>query len=189
MKSALRLFVAVPLPGHLKEGLGNWMSGVKKTISFRKWVHPEDLHITLQFLGEVEGSRIPSIEKALEQAAAKSSSMRLQLGQTGTFGRGSAPSILWVGLEGSLEALHSLHKQVELAMTDTGFPSEERKFKPHVTVARTYQGQGWDQAELGRCPLPEACLIPWQADRLVLYQSRLGARPMYEPLRIFTFTE
>ncbi|AFC32964.1 2'-5' RNA ligase [Paenibacillus mucilaginosus 3016] len=189
MNSTLRLFAAVPLPDYLKESLGGWISGVKNSVPFRKWVHPQDLHITLQFLGEVEGARTPSIEKALETAAARSRSFRLQLGHSGTFGRASSPSILWVGLDGSLEELRFLQKQVEGAMTDVGFQAEERKFKPHVTVARTYQGQaGWDQTELSRHPLPEACLIPWQADRLVLYQSRLGARPMYEPVSSFSLS-
>ncbi|MCZ8519297.1 MULTISPECIES: RNA 2',3'-cyclic phosphodiesterase [Paenibacillus] len=186
MESTLRLFAAVGLPGELKASLGEWMHRMKGTVPFRKWVHPEDLHITLQFLGEVGASRSREIEQALEVTAARSRPFQLQLGSIGTFGKTSAPSILWVGLSGELEELRVLHEQVEKAMSGVGFQAEERKFQPHITLARTYQGiHSWDREQQINTSLPEACLVPWQTDQLILYRSRLGHQPMYEPVRIY----
>lgn len=190
----VRLFVAVPLPDTLKAEIGAAMSGLKQRLSFRKWVHPDDLHITLKFIGEAPPSAIGAIETALERVAARSTPFPLALAGIGTFGAGPAPRVLWLGLGGRLEPLKALQSDVERQLASLGYEPEGRPYAPHITLARQYGGSApmprealKDAAGLG--PEADADTPPrqWTVDRIALYRSHFGRSPMYEPIRTVAF--
>lgn len=96
---------------------------------------PENLHLTLRFLGEVDRNGLPAIEQAMDEAAQGAKPFQLQLGSWGHFSRG-AKKILWVGLQGEVRYLHQLFQWVEEALVLRGFPRETRKLRAHITMAR-----------------------------------------------------
>ncbi|MEJ2033667.1 MAG: RNA 2',3'-cyclic phosphodiesterase [Deltaproteobacteria bacterium] len=124
-----RLFVAIDLPGEIKEKLGAMGFGIPGA----KWVEPEQLHLTLRFIGEVDGGVFADIREALEGVQGEPFAMRLK--GFGHFPPRKQPRVLWVGVEAN-EDLVRLRNRVEKAMVRVGLEPEHRKFSPHITLAR-----------------------------------------------------
>lgn len=106
------------------------------------WVRPENIHLSLKFLGEVEDSRASELHAALRRAAGGGSGaapphrpLAIQIAGFGVFPDYHRPRVLWAGVtpEPSLELLQHA---VEQAFGPLGFPTEARAFRPHVTVGR-----------------------------------------------------
>lgn len=123
-----RLFTAVELPEDVKDRLGD----LEKPLPGAKWVPTDDLHITLRFLGDVEGR----IERELCEflAGIDADAFELRLADLGVFG-GNEPRIIWAGVADN-PALEALARANERAARAAGLPPENRAYKPHVTLAR-----------------------------------------------------
>ena len=103
-----------------------------------KWVRPENIHLSLKFLGDVEETREPELRTALQRAAGVRSEPRpltLQLTGFGAFPDYHRPHVLWAGVTPE-PGLELLQHGVEQAFAPLGFPTEPRAFRPHVTLAR-----------------------------------------------------
>jgi len=124
----LRLFVGIEFPPELKLRLSLLSTGMPGA----KWVDAGNLHLTLRFIGEVDGGVAADIDEALVRVRARR--FMLQLAGTGVFG-GGKPRTLWVGIERHPD-LVSLRDKIEQALIRIGLEPEQRKFAPHVTLAR-----------------------------------------------------
>ena len=125
----LRLFVGIGFPPALKLQLSLLRSGVPGA----KWVDPGNFHLTLRFIGETDEVVAADIDDALVRLRGRR--FTLQLAGTGVFG--DRPRSLWVGVERSPE-LVALRDKIEQALIRAGLPPEQRKFAPHVTLARLH---------------------------------------------------
>ena len=124
----LRLFVGIEFPPELKLHL----SMLCTSIPGARWVDAGNLHLTLRFIGEVGEDVAADIDEAL--AGLRARRFTVQLAGTGVFG-GNRPRALWVGVERHPD-LVSLHAKIEQALIGIGIEPEQRKFAPHVTLAR-----------------------------------------------------
>lgn len=124
-----RLFVAVDLPEEIKKEVGAMGFGIPGA----KWVEPEQLHLTLRFIGEVDGGVFADIREALDEVRGEPFPMRLK--GFGHFPPRKPPRVLWVGVEGN-EELVRLRNRIEQALVRAGLEPEHRKFSPHITLAR-----------------------------------------------------
>ncbi len=131
----LRLFVALALPATVKAQLAALSGGIPGA----RWVPPENYHLTLRFIGEIEPWRAEEVDTAL--AAIRAPRFELALAGIGTFEKAGRIQSLHVTAERS-EALSRLQAKVETALQRVGLEPERRRFAPHVTLART------DKAEL-----------------------------------------
>ncbi|WP_248930308.1 RNA 2',3'-cyclic phosphodiesterase [Paenibacillus hamazuiensis] len=183
MSETIRLFIAVPLPDPVKRELEKRCLTLRQELPFQKWVHPDDMHITLQFLGETPSGKADRIREELGRLAAETEPMRLAIEGLGTFGKPSAPSILWAGVRGDVPQLAALQKRVEAAMEPLGFAAEGRAYSPHVTLARRYSGA----SAFSRQAMPAWAgdALAWTAGDIVLYRSHLTRKPMYENIGSF----
>ena len=125
----LRLFVGIGFPPALKLQLSLLRSGVPGA----KWVDPGNFDLTLRFIGETDEVVAADVDDALVRLRARR--FTLQLAGTGVFG--DRPRSLWVGVERSPE-LVALRDKIEQALIRAGLPPEQRKFAPHVTLARLH---------------------------------------------------
>jgi RNA 2',3'-cyclic 3'-phosphodiesterase len=123
----LRLFVGIGFPPELKLQLSLLCSGVPGA----KWVDPGNFHLTLRFIGEIGEDVAADVDDALSRVRARR--LTLQIAGTGVFG--DKPRSLWAGIERSPE-LVGLRDKIEQALIRVGLPPEQRKFAPHVTLAR-----------------------------------------------------
>jgi 2'-5' RNA ligase len=185
-----RLFIAVELPPAAIEEIGTFINGMPvKTDGLVRWTARENVHITLQFLGETAVSKVPEIQEKLAAAAASTGPILLSLGETGAFPTLHAPRILWIGLTGEVRKLVQLQGRIEGAMRSLGFEPERRPFSPHITVGRAGRnltdqeagdtGFGWRRAKLPK----ERAQVP--VSEVTLFRSRLQqGGPVYE--KVFT---
>lgn len=135
----VRAFVAVKLPDEVIEFLRQVQSGLKKEgldIKDVKWVRPENIHLTLKFLGDIKSSEIDAIGSAIKAAAAPFPPLALSASGLGAFPGVKRPRVLWSGVGGDLEALSSLHARLDEALSTVGIEKETKKFKGHLTLAR-----------------------------------------------------
>jgi 2'-5' RNA ligase len=187
---SLRLFVAVDLPGQVREALGRLQGDLRRhDLSDLRWVRPQGIHLTLKFLGETPAGKVAVITEALAGAIGGRRSFRLALGEPGTFGSRRGPRVLWLDVIGDTEPLGELQAAVEEALAEAGFPPEERRFSPHLTLARVRQpappGMGERVARALRTVTPPRA--EFDVREVVLMRSTLqpgGA--VYERLAAFS---
>jgi RNA 2',3'-cyclic 3'-phosphodiesterase len=133
---SLRLFVAIELPGDVREALNRLQHELQRRgLENLRWVRPQGIHLTLKFLGATPLEKVAAIQDALAMAVGDTAPHELSLGKLGTFG-GSRPRVLWVDLKGEVDAVQQLQERVESAMDRLGFEREARRWSPHVTLAR-----------------------------------------------------
>jgi RNA 2',3'-cyclic 3'-phosphodiesterase len=133
-----------------------------------RWVAPDSLHLTVRFLGRVEAGPLDSLAAALRSLTVEP--FPVSLGGPGTFGRGSAVRVVWLGLAAGNDELSRLAAEVEARSAAVGFEPEARPYHPHLTLARSRQRRGERLPELP--PPPE--LPGWMVTGFRLYRSRLG---------------
>lgn len=124
----IRLFVALDLPETVQERLLALEGGVPGA----RWSSVGQLHLTLRFIGEVDEDIAHDVDDTLSTIHAPSFS--LELSGVGEFGARN-PRALWAGVKSSDALLH-LQRKVETALQRIGLPAEQRKYSPHVTLAR-----------------------------------------------------
>ncbi len=124
----IRLFVALPIPNSVAAGLMLIQAGVPGA----RWSTREQLHLTLRFIGEIDGRDANAIDEALASIAAPAYTLALK--GVGEFG-GKKPHSLWAGVDNAEPVVH-LQRKIESVLQRIGLAAEERKFKPHVTLAR-----------------------------------------------------
>ncbi|MFD0616442.1 RNA 2',3'-cyclic phosphodiesterase [Paenibacillus sp. GCM10027629] len=178
-----RLFIAVGLGEAASMELERWQAEAEQILSFAKWVHPEDYHITVQFLGDTSQKVLDQLIPALKEAVREVEPFSLELSGTGTFGTASAPRVLWAGVRGDIPALENVVASVLKVTGPLGFIPEDRPYRPHITVARKYTGQAGFDIE-GTHILQPMEEIAWSVDHLVVYKTHMHQKPMYEKLAL-----
>jgi len=155
-----------------------------------RWTPAENVHITLQFLGDTGPDQIPTLIDCLSETAGNSAAMTIAAGKTGAFPLFRNPKILWIGFDGETKRLEQLQGRVEGSLARLGFEAERRKFTVHATVGRVLRGlNGRESADLGfawkRMAGPrnyEKFLV----DSFTLFRSHLKSRgPVYEAVHEF----
>jgi 2'-5' RNA ligase len=133
----IRSFIAIELPGELKQALTELQRKFKSAGSLPvKWVDPGNIHLTLKFLGDIDAADTSKIITALEEAVRGLPPFNLEVRGLGVFPNMSRIQIIWVGLYGDLGKLSQLQKRIETSLKPLGFPPEARPFSPHLTLAR-----------------------------------------------------
>ena len=125
----LRLFAGLSLPILLRQRLTVMQGGIPGA----RWTERENFHITLTFIGDVDETVAETADEALSRIRMERFSLRLN--GTGSFAQGKHPKVLWIGVEQS-EPLHRLKEKTDRALEKAGVPFENRKYTPHVTMAR-----------------------------------------------------
>jgi 2'-5' RNA ligase len=178
----IRLFVAIPLPDDVRARLVSLCSGVRDA----HWVRPENLHLTLRFIGEVPEPELDDIADALGRLRARQFPMTVS--GVGHFESRRQVRALWAGIEPSA-ALIDLQARIESALVRTGLAPEGRRFSPHITLARMKRAK-------------PAAVRPWleangyfrsnpiAVASFVLFASYLGqGGAVYQPVETFALTE
>lgn len=172
----VRLFVGLDFPETVRMRLASLAGGVPGA----RWVPAESMHLTLRFIGEVPDSHLDDIDMALSRITAPR--LDLTLDGVGQFGMGAKARVLWAGVERS-DNLAFLQSKVESALVRAGLGAEDRKFAPHVTLARLKDAP---QHRVIRFLQDNALFRagPLRIDHFVLFQSFLGREgSVYRPLR------
>lgn len=174
----VRAFFGLPLPEPQREELGRFVAECAQAAPDFRWTPKENLHLTIRFVGNVERSAVEAIADGL--AGRPLAGFELELNGIGTFGRGHAVRVIWIGLRAGSEGAGALAAQVEAECSGVGLVGEERPFQAHMTLGRARARDGTALPDLPPAPPLE----PWRADQVNLYSSRLTkAGAIYEVIR------
>ncbi|HKV63819.1 MAG TPA: RNA 2',3'-cyclic phosphodiesterase [Candidatus Acidoferrum sp.] len=130
----MRLFVALEIPSTIRENLKELVKTLRAVSPQTRWVRPENLHVTLKFIGEVPEIKLAAIRAALAQVRSEQSAT-LDFRGLGFFPNEKQPRVFWAGIEASSN-LKTLAADIDKALEAVDIIREQRPFSPHLTLAR-----------------------------------------------------
>ncbi len=139
----MRLFVAVNFPLEIKQALVSFISELRGMPADVKWVGAQNLHLTVQFLGNTGADLAPRVVEALKRSVGGVSPFYLSLGGVGVFPSKDRPRVFWAGVHGETAVLSELHRKVQKELGQLGFAPDQKRFSPHLTLARLRSPQGF----------------------------------------------
>ena len=189
----IRSFIAIELSENILSAIADLQRQLKNQVPAGtvRWVRPEGIHLTLQFLGDVPAVKINSIAQALTETCAPCQPFSITIGGLGCFPNARRPRVTWVGADEPTGTLAALQKAIERAMVPLGFTPERRAFHPHLTLGRTKRQATRDQAQalgtlitttqipfLGQMNVRQVCLIRSDLRPTGAVYTRLAAAPL-----------
>ena len=132
----MRAFLGIGLPAGVREAVASEIAQVRGLHAPVAWTTQKNLHITLNFLGEIAPERVPLVEREMRSVASGIDPFSLTAEGGGAFPGTRNPRVLWVGFLEPLELVRQLQQNMENALSGAGFPREDRPFHPHITVGR-----------------------------------------------------
>ncbi len=176
-----RLFIAIDPSESVRDRLAGLQGGVPGA----RWVRPDNIHLTLLFLGEVDAPTAADLDTQLGRIGA--TAFELRIAGVGTFGPARNPTALWAGAARS-RPLRFLHDKVDRAAVAAGLPADDRKFKPHLTLARL-KGARVERLRSWLSENDALALDPVEVDRFILFRSHLNRDgAIHEPLAEYPLT-
>jgi RNA 2',3'-cyclic 3'-phosphodiesterase len=130
----MRVFVALEIPSAVRENLVALLKSLRAVSPQTRWVHPENLHVTLKFIGEAPETKLAAIRSALAGVRAEQP-VTLDFRGLGFFPNEKYPRVFWAGIQASPN-LNILAADIDKAMEKLGIPVDKRPFSPHLTLAR-----------------------------------------------------
>ena len=138
----MRTFIALEIPPNVKQGLRTEQQRLRELLEryhfppVLRWSNTDNLHLTLQFLGETQAQQRRRIQEGLPGLAAAHQPFTLSLSRLGCFRSWNNLRVLWVGIDGDAAALRAVQADVESLAFRVGFDAGRQPFSPHVTLAR-----------------------------------------------------
>jgi len=163
-----RLFIAVDPPEEVRERLALLCCGLPDA----RWAPPDQMHLTLCFIGEVDGAAFLDIREALTGIIAVPFDLRVR--GVGFFPPRGQPRVVWAGIE-QCEPLMTLQRKMVTLLFRMGIELENRKYSPHLTLARLQQTPA---AKVGKYLMENGLFSggSFTVDRFALYSSVLGRK-------------
>ena len=151
-----------------------------------RWVKAENLHLTLQFLGDVQDADLYAICQAVKRGASEHEPFQVTCRGLGAFPKPERPQTIWLGIDDPDNALAQFQKSVELELFELGFPKELRPYKPHLTLGRVARGKSDERLQSAIAADAGEWEAVIDADECVLFGSQLqGGGPVYSVLGRF----
>ena len=171
----MRAFLGVGLPAGVREAVASEIAQVRGLHAPVAWTAPKNLHITLNFLGEIAPERVPLVEREMRSVASGIDPFSLTAEGGGAFPGTRNPRVLWVGFLEPLELVRQLQQNMENALSRAGFPRENRPFHPHITVGRSRGAlpPAWGERFVQALSGKNFGVVP--VSSFTLYESRPGS--------------
>lgn len=136
----MRIFIAIDFPQEVITRIVRISAYLQTQVPERslKWVEPENLHLTLKFLGEIQKDRVNEIERIMAKILKGQPSFNITIEGLGMYPTASQPRVVWLGIKGG-EPLQEIHRQMDQKLKSFGDKPEKRSFSPHLTIARVRQ--------------------------------------------------
>lgn len=177
--AVVRAFVAIELPLSVREALMVCIDQLRKTGAHVSWTPPDNLHITLAFLGDIGADAVARVAGLQDELSANEEPFELECAGLGTFGSARSPRIIWAGVCDSMERLGPLQKRLAERLKEAGFHLEDRPFHAHVTLGRVRSQRGARDLTSALASDKKAQFGRFRVGRLLLMRSHLephGAR-------------
>ncbi len=133
----IRSFIAIMIPEKIREEIGEILKEYQEKRYPCRWVAPENLHITLVFLGEVSEKFLAEVKRELAKTTQQTKEFLIKLGGFGAFPSTKNPRVFWIGVPLGTKEIEELQRVIVESLAKIGFKPEERRFHPHLTLGRT----------------------------------------------------
>lgn len=169
-----RCFIAIPLPDEVKAACEAAVAALKPGAPTTRWVRPEAMHLTLQFLGNVDRERLPALGAALQETVGTHRSLTLRTDGIERFGNARQPRVFWLDVGGDVDRLAALQAAIVDVTAGFGIEPEDRPFRPHVTLGRvkdrrpTVPPDWW-------AGVTAPAAVEWRVKAVHLMESALGS--------------
>lgn len=142
MSERVRSFIAILLDDPVRAAVAAEVERLKPLAHSVSWVAPQNLHLSLKFLGEVEVAALEAAKEALAEAASEAEPFTLTFHGLGAFPGLARPRVIWVGVAQGARECQAIQARVEAALAQRGMPKEARPYTPHLTIARVRAPRG-----------------------------------------------
>jgi 2'-5' RNA ligase len=173
MSETFRAFIAIDLPETVRLFLAEVQEALKSYGLSIKWVRPQNIHLTLKFLGDTDTALTARIVAAMTSAAEDCPGASLAAKDIGVFPDLKRPRVIWAGVNGQLEVLEDLQRALDDHLVDLGLPRDRRTFSAHLTLGRVKGKIVSDRMKAAIDGSKEFESEPFEADRIVLFKSEL----------------
>jgi 2'-5' RNA ligase len=187
----IRTFIGVDVGQDIRDRAVTLQETLARSSNDVKWVEPENLHITLLFLGEVDDREVPAVCRAVSTQLEDQPAFSLTVEGVGSFPNARRPRILWIGVGDGTQELCKIHDLLEPPLLALGcYRREERKYTPHLTLGRVKSERpadrlseaiakqsGWHGGQTGvkEIQVMSSTLGPKGPEYAVLSRARLAA--------------
>jgi len=137
----IRSFIAIKIPAKIRNKLEKVQDNLKKSNAALQLVSPENIHITLKFLGDVPVESINDIQDTIRKSILQVDTFPISFSKIGVFPNSEYPRIIWIGIEKGRDELSLLNTKIENFISGFSLHQENRKFQPHLTLARVRSGR------------------------------------------------
>jgi RNA 2',3'-cyclic 3'-phosphodiesterase len=133
----IRTFIGVDIGKAIRQRAVALQDALAQAGTQVKWVEPENIHVTLLFLGEVDDREVPNVCRVVGETVSRHQPFSMTIERVGCFPNPRRPRILWIGVGEGTQELCALHDSLEPPLMDLGcYRREERKYTPHITLGR-----------------------------------------------------
>jgi 2'-5' RNA ligase len=172
----MRVFIAIDIDEKIRAALGDLQRQLRSNVDIKKgdvkWVNPENIHLTLKFLGEIKDEKVVEVCDIVEKVAGGHKSFELDIQTVGHFG-GRSARVLWIGAGEGSDNLLQLQKDLEQQLALAGWPKEKRGFSGHLTLCRVRNPKAGVKLAVVSEDYRDFNLGTFQADSVSVYQSQL----------------
>lgn len=179
----MRCFIAINIDEQIRKDLGDLQKELQSKLDIRKgdvkWVNPDNMHLTLKFLGEIKDEQVVDVCNIVKEVASRHEHFDLDVGTVGCFG-GRNARVLWVGAGEGCESLIRLQEDLEEHLDKAGWPRESRKFSAHLTLCRIRNSKAGIKISKLADQYTDYALGTSPTDSITVYQSQLTPQgPVY----------
>jgi 2'-5' RNA ligase len=179
----MRSFFCLELSADTKNTIANWSRPLQRSAAKVSWVKPENYHVTLKFLGDIDETLIPQLKTVSEEVTQSYATLTLNLNTAGAFPSMQKPRVIWIGTANTPGDLHQLAIELNAKLGKLGFPTEH-SFKTHVTLGRVKEeGRAGMEDLSSRLQKLEKIETLIKVDHLTLMESQLTPQgAIYSPV-------
>lgn len=142
----IRTFVAVDISNKIRDAAMRQIVKFSGLTNDYNWVKRDHMHVTLNFLGDVDESEVPAVCRLIKQTVLDFGSFELSIKGLGCFPKPEKPRVIWLGIDQGNEELKQLQSQLADALETMRFPRDRNDFHPHLTLGRLQRGSRWNDS-------------------------------------------
>ena len=136
MSNTIRTFIAIELPEEIIYTISKVQEEIKSYGLKIRWVRPENIHLTLKFLGDIQEADTEKVARAVSESVTGYHPISLAVKGIGVFPGIKRPRVLWLGISKQIDLLIALQRTLDEKLEAIGFPKEKRPFRGHLTLGR-----------------------------------------------------
>lgn len=184
----MRTFIAIELPKDIKDRLAGLQEQLKASGADVKWVGPNNIHLTLKFLGEIDEAKLNQVIKILQDSALEKNNFKISITSLGAFPKINFPRVIWVGIDKGDSEAKAIARDLEERILRIGIPKETRDFSSHITIGRIRSTQNRQnligELEKLASDFGQKNIFEFSVTRITLFKSTLTPKgPIYEAIK------